>query len=373
MQNTLLQNQALGQSTWLDFIQRSLLTTGELGKLVERGVTGLTSNPTIFERAVTGSTDYDAPLAELVLEGKSAGESFEALTVTDIRSAADVLRPVYDATHAMDGYASLEVAPSLAHDTESTVREARRLFALLDRPNVMIKVPATPEGVPAVRTLIAEGINVNVTLIFSTDSYERVIEAYLSGLEELSASGKDPARVASVASFFVSRIDTAVDGLLREQQAAGATGLEPLLGATAIANARKAYAIFERAFGGSRFEVLRAKGARPQRPLWASTSTKDPSMPDTIYIDELIGPDTVNTMPPATLDAFLDHGTSADRLRGTEAAADTVLAALADAGIDLAEVTATLLRDGVASFAKSFDGVLAAIEVKCGELAEAKR
>jgi transaldolase len=373
MENIILQNQAIGQSTWLDYIQRSMLTTGELGNLVEQGITGLTSNPTLFERAVTGSTDYDAALIELSSAGKTPAEVFEALTVEDIQGAADILRSVYDHTNAADGYASLEVPPPLANDTTGTISEARRLFALLRRPNVMIKVPATPAGIPAVRTLIAERININVTLIFSIDAYRSVIEAYLGGLEGLVAAGKNPAHVASVASFFVSRVDTAVDAQLRSKIDAGATDLAALTGSAAIANAQKAYAVFQEAFGGERFAALKAKGARVQRPLWASTSAKDPTLPDTVYIDNLVGPDTVNTMPPATLQAVLDHGVSTFALDGTAAAADRTLAALAGAGVDMDDVTATLLRDGVASFAKSYDDVLAGIDAKCGALAQASR
>ena len=373
MDNTILRNQAIGQSTWLDYIQRSMLTTGELGRLVKQGVTGLTSNPTIFERAVTGSNDYDDALVELTTTDKAPADVFEALAVEDIQGAADILRSVYDHTDAHDGYASLEVPPSLANDTLGTLREARRLFALLRRPNVMIKVPATAEGIPAIRTLIGEGINVNVTLIFSIEAYQKVIDAYMSGVEDLVIAGRNPGRIASVASFFVSRVDTAVDALLRAKIDASGSALSKLTGTAAIANAQKAYAVFQREFGSPRFEALRAKGAQVQRPLWASTSTKDPALSDTVYIDTLLGPDTVNTMPPATLAVVLDHGQSGFTLENTEAAADAALAALAGAGVDMAEVTSTLLRDGVASFAKSFDEVVASIEAKCGQLTEANR
>jgi len=373
MENTILRNQAIGQSTWLDYIQRSLLIRGELGDLVKKGVTGLTSNPTIFERAITGSTDYDDALKKLASASKPTEEIFEALAVEDIQGAADVLRSVYDYTNGSDGFASLEVPPSLAHDTQATIREARRLFSTLRRPNVMIKVPATPEGIPAIRTLIADGINVNVTLIFSIATYESVIDAYVAGLEELVAGGQNPGKVASVASFFVSRVDTAIDAQLRARAANGEPALAELAGTAAVANARKAYAIFQRMFGGERFAALRAKGALPQRPLWASTSTKDPALPDTYYVDSLVGPDTVNTMPPATLEAVLDHGTSVFALKGTEDAADQALSALAKAGINMDEITATLLRDGVASFAKSFDEMLGGIDKKRGDLAQTDR
>lgn len=367
MGNTIISNGELGQSTWLDFIQRSTLTTGRLGELVRDGITGLTSNPTIFEKAVTGSKDYDSTLLELSKQGKTPEQIFEALAIEDIQGAADILRSVYDETDGVDGYASLEVPPNLAHETKPTVAEAIRLSTLLSRPNVMIKVPGTPEGIPAVRSLIAAGINVNVTLIFSADTYARVIEAYISGLEDRAAAGNDVSGVASVASFFVSRIDTAVDTQLRASGGDAAN----LTGTAAIANARNAYAMFQEAFDSPRFATLAAKGARPQRPLWASTGTKDPVLSDTIYVDELIGPHTVNTVPPATLDAVLDHGTTRNTLEGTAQQARTALDAIADAGVDLNQVTAKLLADGVEAFAKSFDDLMAGIEAKCGELAQA--
>lgn len=369
MENAVLQIQALGQSVWIDTISRHMLTTGELGTLVHQGVTGLTSNPTIFEKAVSGSADYDSALAELAASGLDAAQIFEQLAVEDIQGAADVLRSVYDHTAGKDGYVSIEVPPTIAHDTQATITEAKRLAAAVRRPNVMIKVPATPEGIPAVRSLIADGINVNVTLIFSLAAYERVVEAYLSGLEDLMGAGKNPSRVASVASFFVSRVDTAVDTLLRKRIDAGESGLQPLLGKAAIANARAAYSIFEKRFGDRRFEGLAAKGAMAQRPLWASTSTKDPAYPDTLYVDNLIGPETINTMPPPTLDAVADHGNASASLSGTGPEADATLEALQRAGIEMNEVTEQLLREGVAAFASSYEAVLASIEAKCGALA----
>ena len=370
MDDTVSRIQALGQSVWIDYIRRSMLTTGELGALVRKGITGLTSNPTIFEKAISGSTDYDEPLLELSRAGKSAAEVFEALAAEDIQDAADILRSVYDRTDGADGYVSIELPPPLAHDRRATVSEARRLFASVGRPNVLIKAPATPEGVKAVRTLIADGINVNVTLIFSLDSYRSVMEAYLRGLEQRAAQGAD-LRVASVASFFVSRVDAAIDPLLRARADLGDGSALDLLGKAAVANARAAYALFQTEFGGERFAALKAKGARVQRPLWASTSTKDPAYPDTMYVDGLIGPDTVNTMPPQTLDAVFDHGTVAPTLDGTGAVASQTLDALAAAGVDMAEVTEKLLRDGVASFAASYDAVLASVDAKCGALAQA--
>ena len=369
MENTITKNRVLGQSTWLDFIQRSTLTSGRLSELVRTGITGLTSNPTIFEKAVTSSNDYDATLVELSKQGKTAEEIFEALAIEDIQGAADILRSVYDETDGVDGYASLEVSPLLAHDSEQTIEEATRLFSLLGRPNVMIKVPGTPEGIPAIRALIAAGINVNVTLIFSSDAYAQVIDAYIGGLEDRTTAGKDIARIASVASFFVSRIDTAVDSQLR------ATGEDAakLAGTAAIANARNAYAIFLREFGNEQFTTLASKGARPQRPLWASTGTKDPTLPDTLYVDHLIGEYTVNTMPPATLEAVLDHGTSSNTLKGTASKAQAALDAISNAGIDLKEVTDRLLADGVSAFVKSFEDLKIGIEAKCEDLAQTRR
>ena len=366
MDNAILRNRAFGQSTWIDAIRRSMLTTGELRALVREGITGLTSNPTIFEKAVSGSTDYDAALEEMTRAGCSPAAMFEALMVEDIRRAADALRSAYDRTDGADGFASLEVPPALAHDTDGTLREARRLWRSLDRPNVMIKVPGTPEGVPAVRTLIGEGLNVNVTLIFSLQAYEAVMDAYVQGLASLADGGGDPRRVASVASFFVSRVDTAVDAILRER----GTG-DALLGKAAVANAQAAYALFEERFARPDFRALAARGARVQRPLWASTSTKDPSYPDTRYVDALIGAHSVNTMPPDTLRAVLDHGASSPAIEGTGARAAATLRALSEAGVDMDAVTARLLREGVAAFARSFDDALVGIASKCDRLVRA--
>ena len=302
---------AIGQSLWFDYIRRGMIVSGELQRLVDDGIMGVTSNPSILQKAITESHDYDQALAELIVANKSDQEAYEALVIDDIRAAADCLKVVYDRTDRRDGYVSLEVNPALAFDTAGTVAEARRLFDQLDRPNVMIKVPATTPGLAAIRTLIASRINVNVTLIFSSEVYRQVADAYLLGLEDLAAAGGDLGQVASVASFFVSRLDTAVDKLLTERIDAGATELESLIGKAANANAQVAYGLFQKIFGDSRFAKLADRGARVQRPLWASTSTKDPRNPDTHYVDNLIGPDTVNTIPPATLKAFLDHGTIA--------------------------------------------------------------
>jgi len=349
----------LGQAIWFDYIRRSFITSGELQALIDRGVRGVTSNPSIFEKAIAGSADYDRDLKRLVDEGKSVAEIYEALALNDITRAADLMRPVYDTTQGADGYVSLEVSPSLAHDTEGTIVEARRLFAALDRPNVMIKVPATPAGIPAIETLIGEGINVNVTLIFSLAHYQAVAEAYIAGLEKLASTGGDVSKIASVASFFVSRVDTAVDRAL-EGHPQGVS----LRGKIAIANAKTAYAHFRGMFSGPRWERLAAQGARAQRPLWASTGAKNPLYPDTLYVDSLIGPDTVNTVPPATLGAFLDHGTAASTLEVGLEEARGHLAHLAELGIDLDAITQQLQDDGVAAFAKSFEALMASITEK---------
>ena len=284
-----------GQSIWVDYIRRDFLAQGELQALIDQGVRGVTSNPTIFEKAVASSADYDTDLQRLVAEGASVDAIYEALVLADIARAADILHPLYADSGGGDGYISLEVSPTLAHDTAGTIAEARRLHAALGRPNVMIKVPATAEGIPAITDLIGAGISINVTLIFSLAQYEAVVEAYMRGLERRAAAGEALDRIASVASFFVSRVDTAVDLLLAQQ------GLEELQGQAAIANARLAYARFKELFSGPRWAALAARGATPQRPLWASTGTKNPRLPDTRYVDSLIGPHTVNTVPPATL------------------------------------------------------------------------
>ena len=368
MDNALQQLRELGQSVWYDNISRKLLASGEMAALIRKGITGVTSNPTIFEKAVSGSVDYDNGLRILAAEGKSPKDAFEALAVADIQAAADLLRPIYDETNGADGYVSIEVHPRLAYDSEGTIKDGRHLFAAVARPNVMIKVPATHAGIPAVRQLTSEGLNVNVTLIFALDMYQQVMDAYLSGLEALVGQGGDPSKVASVASFFVSRVDSAIDALLHTKIDAGDDSLKPLLGKAAVANARLAYGLFRDTFGHKRFEALQAKGARFQRPLWASTSTKDPSYPDTLYVDALIGPDTVNTMPPATVTAVLDHGTPAITLEGTSASSQFDLDTLAKAGIDMDAVTNKLLSDGVDSFAQSYAAVLDSVWAKMAEL-----
>ena len=348
----------LGQSIWLDYIRRSLLTSGELKALIDKGVSGVTSNPTIFEKAIAGSSDYDEDFQQLVAEGKSVAEIYEALVIEDIARAADILRPLYEDTGGLDGYVSLEASPKLAHDTDGTIAEIHSLFAKLERPNVMFKIPATPAGIPAIETLISEGVNINVTLIFSLAQYEAVAEAYITGLEKLAESGKDISRVASVASLFVSRVDGVVDQELEER------GETELQGNIAIANTKVTYERFRELFSGERWGGLAAKGARVQRPLWASTSTKKPEYPDTLYVDSLIGRDTVNTLPPTTLQAVLDHGRVALAIDSDLGEAHAQLDRLSELGISLDAITQKLLDDGVAAFEKSFETLMASIAEK---------
>lgn len=353
-----------GQSIWYDNIRRALIDSGELQALLDAGVKGVTSNPSIFEKAIVNSADYDEAIQLLAGDGKSSGEIYEALAIEDIQRTADLLRPIYDGTKAVDGYVSLEVSPTLAHDTEKTIAEARRLHAALNRPNVMIKVPATPAGIPAIEALIGEGININVTLIFGLNTYEAVAEAYLAGLEKLSAGGGELSRVASVASFFVSRIDSAVDSAL------AALNNGELQGKIAIANAKMAFAHSHDIFSGDRWRRLTDRGARVQRLLWASTGTKNPNYPDTLYLDELIGRDTVNTVPPATLEAFIDHGTVAASLgRGLDKAW-AQLQQLAALDIDLDAITRRLQDEGVASFAASFASLMTGVATKRDRLTD---
>ena len=348
----------LGQAVWIDYISRSLITTGRLTELVDEGIRGLTSNPTIFEKAIAGSSDYDREMALLAGEGKSVEEIYEALALKDIGDAADILRPLYDRTNGEDGYVSLEVSPALAHDTAGTITDARRLYKILGRPNVMIKVPATLEGIPAIETLIGEGINVNATLIFSLTHYQAVAGAYLNGLEKLAATSGDLSRVASVASFFISRIDTAVDKELDKRN------VSDLQGKTAIASAKIAYGHFQENFHGKRWAELALKKAWAQRPLWASTGTKNPLYSDTLYLDSLIGSDTVNTVPLATMEAFLDHGIVTSTIDNYLEDAYTQLIQLDELGINLDSITQKLQDDGVASFAESFNTLLSSIAKK---------
>jgi transaldolase len=366
MTTPLIRLQQLGQSPWHDNIRRQLLTSGTLKKMVEDGdITGLTSNPTIFEQAIADSSDYDADLRRLAAEGKNADQIFDALAIDDIRNAADVLAPVFERTGGKDGYVSIEVAPRLANDTPSTIREARRLWSTVNRPNLMVKIPATAAGVPAIEQSIADGLNINVTLIFSLKRYDEVMDAYLRGLIRRLESGQKIDRIASVASFFVSRVDTLVDKLLDEKISGGAEKkdlLQSLKGKSAIANAKLAYAEFRRKFSTEAFAGLKNHGANLQRPLWASTSTKNPAYSDLYYVEALVGPDTVDTMPPATLAAYKDHGNPEPRLAKDVDDARHVMDQLAEVGVSMGAVTKKLEEDGVASFAKSFDSLIAVVE-----------
>ena len=358
-----------GQSPWLDNLRRDWLQDGTLAGLVADGIRGVTSNPTIFAKAIAGQDTYDEQFSSLIAT-TSVEDAYWDLVVDDIGHALAILRPVYDASHGGDGFVSVEVAPSLAHDTDGTITAARGLHQRIDQPNVLVKIPATQEGVPAIRQMISEGRSINVTLIFSLDRYDEVIEAYLSGLEAYAASGADDlADVASVASFFISRVDTEVDRRLEALVEAGdeSTFLD-LRGKAAVAQARQAYRLFTQRFSGPRWEALAAKGAHVQRPLWASTSTKNPAYPDLAYVDTLIGPDTVNTMPDGTVKDFLDHGTVARTVDAGLDEADRVIAALAEAGVDMEDVAATLEAEGVASFAKSFDELMQSLSDKANAL-----
>ena len=360
-----------GQSPWLDNLRRDWLEDGTLAGLVDQGIRGITSNPTIFAKAIEGQHTYDDQFGSLI-QTMSVEEAYWDLVVDDIDAALTILRPVYDASHGGDGFVSVEVAPALAHDTEGTIAAARGLHARIDRPNVLVKIPATPEGVPAIRQMISEGRSINVTLIFSLDRYDEVIEAYLSGLEALAASGADDlSRVASVASFFISRVDTEVDRRIEAaaQGGAGGSDLLALRGQAAVAQARLAYALFVERFSGPRWEALAAQGARVQRPLWASTSTKNPAYPDLAYVDTLIGPDTVNTMPDGTVADFLDHGTVARTVDTGVDEARRLIDRLGAAGVDMADVAAVLESEGVASFAKSFDELMQSLTDKANSLA----
>jgi transaldolase/glucose-6-phosphate isomerase len=369
--NPLIALKDYGQSVWLDFLARNFIRKGELKTLIERdGLRGVTSNPSIFEKAIGHSDEYDAAIAAMLQQqDHSVSGLFESLAVEDIRSAADVLRPVFEATRGQDGYVSLEVSPYLANDTERSIAEARRLWSDVGRPNLMVKIPATPAGLPAIRSVIEEGINVNITLLFSQLVYEEVAEAYIGALEARAAKGEDVSRLASVASFFVSRIDTAVDRLLDAKIAqANDSEMKARLGAlkgkVAIANAKLAYQRYKRLFAGARWQALENKGARRQRLLWASTGTKNPAYRDVLYVEELIGPDTVNTMPPATLEAFRDHGKPRASLDADVEEAHRILGALEAAGISLGEVTETLVEEGVQLFADAADKLLAAVARK---------
>lgn len=350
-----------GQSIWLDYIRRHLIESGELRRLVEEdGLRGVTSNPSIFAKAMGGSTDYDRALDDMDVDHDATPKAiYESLAIEDIQHAADILRPVYDEAAREDGYVSMEVSPYLAHDTAGTVEEARRLWRTLDRPNVMIKVPATTEGLSAIEQLTAEGINVNVTLLFSREVWAQVADAYMSGLEALAERGGDLSEVASVASLFVSRLDVLVAPRLEAD-----TELRHLDGKVAIANAKLTYRDWKATRAGARWRALEARGAHVQRLLWASTSTKDPRLSDVLYVESLIGPDTVDTIPPATLDAFRDHGEAANRVEADLDDAEATLATLATHGVDLDALTDELLVQGVDKFSEAFDGLMASVEQK---------
>jgi transaldolase / glucose-6-phosphate isomerase len=377
-QNTLLELQKFGQSMWLDYIRRNLITSGELKRLIdEDGLRGITSNPSIFEKAITGSTDYADFLKKLQAENLNANDIFERIEVRDIQDAADMLLPVYKATNRRDGYVSLEVSPRLARSTQETIEEARRLWKAVGRENIMVKVPGTDEGVPAVKQLTSEGINVNITLLFSQDAYLKVAEAFMAGLEARKIKDQDISKLASVASFFVSRIDTEVDTRIMAKLKNPTSPqqeqlLRSLLGKIAIANAKQAYRSYQKMIESDRWKALAARGAQPQRLLWASTSTKNPAYRDVLYIEELIGPETVNTIPPATIEAFKDHGKVARTLDADLAAADKTMADLAKARVSIDDVTSKLLNDAIRLFDESFDKLLAAVELKKTEPAKVK-
>jgi transaldolase len=368
--NPLRRLEQFGQSIWLDYIRRQMITSGELQRLIDDdGVKGITSNPAIFEKAIAGSTDYDEAIRELVRGNKSVLEIYHELTVADIQMAADAFLPLYNQLDGKDGFVSLEVNPHLARDTEGTIAEARDLWQQVNRPNLMIKVPGTIEGLPAITRLIGEGINVNVTLLFGLTRYEEVVAAYLAGLEARLAQGGELSRIASVASFFLSRIDVLLDPILEKMAGLGGDRAEkakPLVGEVAIACAKMAYHIYQRLFGSDRFKALAAKGARTQRLLWASTSTKNPAYRDVKYVEPLIGPDTVNTLPPETLEAYRDHGDPASRLaEGLDRAAD-ILEALPKPSlyIDLNQVSQRLEDEGIDKFNQPYDSLLKTLEAK---------
>ena len=357
-----------GQSMWLDYIRRDLFTTGKLKTMIEDdGLRGMTSNPAIFEKAIADSSLYDDILHSLASQNISATAKFEQIAIRDIRDAADALRSVYEQSNYRDGYVSLEVSPYLANQTQETLDEARRLWKTVQRDNVMIKIPGTAAGIPAIRQAIGEGININVTLLFAQEVYEKVAEQYVAGLEDLAARGGNLKKMAGVASFFISRIDTLVDSLLNDKikntsDASQQALLKSLLGKVAIANGKLTYQKYQRIFSGPRWEKLAAKGAQTQRVLWASTSTKNPNYRDVIYVEELIGPDTVNTMPPATIDAFREHGKLRNSLTEDIPGAQKTMDDLAKAGISMKEVTDKLTADGVQLFADSFNKLLQAVE-----------
>lgn len=370
MTNPLIELKALGQSVWYDNIDRAQLVSGQFKRLLdEDGVVGVTANPTIFQKSISNGNAYDEQMTRLIKEGKSTNEIYEALVIQDVQTVADLLRPIYDGTGGKDGYVSLEVSPDLAHDTAGTIAEVQRFWKIVDRPNLLIKIPATPEGIPAIQQSLSKGININITLIFSLDNYREVAEAYLSALEERNGEGKDISHIASVASFFVSRVDTLVDKLLEDKikattDSAEQQKLKALEGKAAIANARLVYQEFKRIFGTPRFESLKHGGAHVQRPLWASTSTKNPAYRDVLYAEELIGPDTVDTMPLETIENFRDHGRVSLTIEKDIPQAKAELAALEQVGIHYDQVTQQLQDEGVQKFADSFHQLFQGIEDK---------
>jgi transaldolase len=366
--NPLLELQSLGQSIWIDFISRGMISSGELQRMIEvDGISGVTSNPSIFEKAITQGQDYDEAIRALTVQGKTTEEVYQLLTVEDIQRVADVLRPTYDRTDGQDGFVSLEVSPTLAHDTQETIQEARLLWSLVDRPNSMIKVPATREGIPAIKQLTGEGVNINITLLFGLPRYQEVVNAYVDGLEILGNNGGNLKNVASVASFFLSRIDVLLDPVLEEKQLAhGAEAdIASLLhGQVAIASARVAYQLYNEVFSSDRFEKLAAKGARQQRLLWASTSTKNPMYSDTKYIEPLIGPETINTVPVETLNAYRDHGQPQLSLEKNISPAHHVLNKLTLVGIDLDSATQQLEEEGVEKFVSALNRLMLSLKEK---------
>ncbi len=376
--NSLRTLNSLGQSVWFDYIGRVEMTSGLLQELIDKdGITGVTSNPSIFEKAVGSGNHYDESIRKLAEAGHDAPLIFEGLEVEDIRTAADIFRPVYDSSDGRDGFVSIEVAPTLARDTRGTIAEAQRLWRKVDRPNVLVKVPGTAEGLPAIQHLLGEGININITLLFAVERYEQVALAYLAALEKLAREGKPLHRVASVASFFVSRTDVMTDRQLEAKLSAAKGAAEKrrlrgLLGKTAIANAKLAYVKFKGVFSSSRFQALAQKGGRVQRMLWASTGTKNPKYSDTLYIDSLIGPDTINTMPMASLAAYRDHGKPALRVEDGLEKAEAVMRQLAAEGIDLAATTRDLEEQGIELFTRDYQKLLGALAEKCQLFAPAQ-
>jgi len=376
MTNPLLQLKDYGQSVWYDNIDRAQLVSGQFKQMLEEdGLQGVTANPTIFQKSISAGHAYDEQMQQLISQGKSTNEIYEDLVIKDIQTVADLLRPIYDSTEGKDGYVSLEVSPELANDTDGTIAEAARFWQLVKRPNLMIKIPATPAGIPAIRKTLSNGINVNVTLIFSIESYRAVTEAYIQALEERKAAGKDVKHIASVASFFVSRVDVLVDPLLDKKiqatsDPAEQQKLKALQGKAAIANARLVYQDFEKIFGSPRFEDLKEAGARVQRPLWASTSTKNPTYRDVLYAEELIGPETVDTMPLETVRNFADHGRVRNSIGDDLDGARNTLDELEQIGIHYAQVTQQLLDEGVQKFADSFHQLFAGIDSKKNAIKE---